>query len=93
MAQDPQSALLLIEEMGSEADKAVALRVIAAVTKDQSLFEQAQGMALAARVLGDALAPSEASLDLADAFWKINPLNAQTALRQAYEAAQRISIK
>lgn len=94
MAQeDPQSALLLIEEMGSEADKAVALRVIAALTMDQSIFKQAQGMALAARVLGDALAPSEASLDLADAFWMINPLNAQAALRQAYEVAQRISTK
>jgi hypothetical protein len=91
--ENPQSALLLVEEMGSEVDKAVALRVIAAVTKDQSLFKQAQGMALAARVQGDALAPSEASLDLADALWQINPANAQTALRQAYEAALRISMK
>jgi len=91
--EDPQAALLLVEKMSRETDKAAALRAIAAATKDQSIFEQAQGMALAARVQGDALAPSEASLNLADMFWMINPVNSQTALRQAYEAAQRISIK
>lgn len=91
--EDPQAALSLIEKMSRESDKAIALRAIATVTKEQSIFEQAQGMALAARVQGDALAPSEASLDLANALWKINFENAQAALRQAYEAAQRISIK
>ena len=88
---DPQLALALVDEMGSEADKAVALRVLA--VKDSSLFEQAQGMALAARVQGDALAPSVALTDLADAFWMINLSDAEAALRQAYEAVLRIAIK
>ena len=91
--RDPQTALGLVDKMGSEADKAAALRMVAAATDDPALFEQAQGMALAARVQGNALAPSEALLSLADAFWSINPANAQTALRQAYEAALRIAIK
>jgi hypothetical protein len=94
LAKDnPQAALELAEKMTREADKAVVLKTVAAVTKDQSLFEQAQGMALAARVQGDALAPSEASLDLANLFWQINADNAEAALRQAYEAALRISTK
>jgi tetratricopeptide (TPR) repeat protein len=91
--EDPQAALLLVEKMSRETDKAAALSVIAAVTKDQSIFEQAQGMALAARVQGDALAPSEVSLGLANLFWEVNAANARSALRQAYEAAQRILIK
>jgi hypothetical protein len=90
---DPQAALGLVELMQREADKAVALRIIAAAAKDQALFEQARGMALAARVQGDALAPSVALSNLADAFWKIEPSNAEAALRQAYEAALRIAIK
>ena len=77
--------------MGSEADKAVALRVLAA--EDPSLFGQAQGMALAARVQGDALAPSVALTDLADAFWTINLSDAESALRQAYEAVLRLAVK
>lgn len=88
---DPQLALALVDKMGSEADKAVALRVLAA--EDPSLFEQAQGMALAARVQGDALAPSVALTDLADAFWTINLSDAESALRQAYEAVLRIATK
>lgn len=88
---DPQLALALVDKMGSEADKAVALRVLAA--EDPSLFEQAQGMALAARVQGDALAPSVALTDLADAFWTINLSDAESALRQAYEAVLRIAVK
>ncbi|MEW6400540.1 MAG: hypothetical protein AB1649_02005 [Chloroflexota bacterium] len=90
---DPQAALTLIEQMTRESDKAVALREIAVVTDDQSLFEQAQGMALAARVQGDALAPSEASLDLANLFWQVNADHAEAALSQAYESALRISTK
>ncbi|RJP46705.1 MAG: hypothetical protein C4583_18485 [Anaerolineaceae bacterium] len=88
---DPQSALALVDEMSSEADKAGALRALA--TKDPSLFEQAQGMALAARVQGDALAPSVALTNLADAFWTINLSDAESALRQAYEAVLRIAVK
>ncbi len=91
--KDSQTALSLVEKMNNETDKAVALRMIAAESGDQALFERALGMALAARASGDELAPSEASLDLADSLWKISPVDAQSALRQAYEAAQRISIK
>jgi len=90
---DPESALGLVEMMSREADKAVALRAVAAATGDQSLSERAQGMALAARVRGDALAPAQASLELADALWAVNSVNAEAALRQAYEAAGRISTK
>ncbi len=90
---DPRAALSLVEKMTRESDKAIALRNIAAVTGDQSLFEQAQGMALAARVQGDVLAPSQASLDLANLLWPVNAGNAQDALRQALEAALRISTK
>ncbi len=91
--KDPQTALPLVDKMTGDVDKAAALRIIAAATGDQTLFEKAQGMALAARVSGDVLAPSEASLDLADSFWMVNPVDAQSALRQAYETAQRIPIK
>jgi tetratricopeptide (TPR) repeat protein len=90
---NPQAALELVEKMTRESDKAVVLRNIALVTNDQSTFEQAQGMALAARVQGDVLAPSRASLDLANAFWQVNADNAEAALRQAYEAALRISTR
>lgn len=90
---DPQAALGLVDLMRREADKAVALRIIAAAAKDPSLFGQAQGMALAARVQGDALAPSVALTDLADAFWTINLSDAEAALRQAYETALRIAVK
>ncbi len=70
-----------------EADKAVVLRAIAATSQDQELIERAQGMALAARVRGDSLAPTQALLDLADA------TGVETILAQAYEAAQRITTK
>jgi hypothetical protein len=69
---DPEAALALVDEMSREADKAVALQSIAAASQDQTLIEQAQGMALAARVRGDSLAPAQASLDLAQAFWLID---------------------
>jgi hypothetical protein len=91
--EDPQAALALVDKMDREADKAVALQAIAVVSGDQALIEQAQGMALAARVRGDSLAPVQASLDLAQALWKVNQTDAQAALQQAYEAAQRIAIK
>jgi hypothetical protein len=91
--KDPQTALPLVDKMTRDTDKAVALQVIAAASGDQALFERAEGMALAARVSGDELAPAEASLDLADALWKINPVDAQSSLSQAVEAAQSISTK
>jgi hypothetical protein len=91
--EDPQAALALVEKMSRESDKAAALRMLAAVSNDPSVFEQALGMALAARVQGDALAPARSSLELAKAFWSINPAEAQAALRQAVEAALRIPTK
>ena len=59
----------------------------------QELIESAMGMALAARVRGDSLAPVQASLDLAQALWTVDETDAQVALWQAYEAAERIAIK
>jgi hypothetical protein len=91
--KDPQAALALVEQMGREADKAVALQAIAVATQDQALIEQAQGMALAGRVRGDALAPAQALLDLAQALLPVDSEGAGTVLQQAYEAAQRIAIK
>jgi hypothetical protein len=79
--------------MDREADKAVALQSIAVASQDQELIERARGMALAARVRGDALAPVQASLDLAQALWIVDETHAQVALQQAYEAAERIAIK
>jgi len=90
---DPQVALALVDEMDREADKTIVLRAVAAASQDQTLFEQAQGMALAARVRGDSLAPSQALLDLADALWAVDTASAETVLAQAYEAAQRIATK
>jgi hypothetical protein len=91
--KDPQAALALVEQMTREADKAVALQAIAVATGDQVLIKQAQGMALAARVRGDALAPSQALLDLAQALQAVGVTSAEAVLQQAYEAAQRIATK
>ena len=91
--KDSQAALVLVDEMDREADKAVALQAIAIASGDQKLIEQAQGMALAARVRGDSLAPVQASLNLAQTLWTVNQTDAQAALQQAYEAAQRIAVK
>jgi hypothetical protein len=78
--------------MDREADKAEALRAIAVATGDDDLFERALGMALAARVRGDVLAPAEASLDLARDIEPINTVKSEAAFAQAYDTAQRISI-
>jgi hypothetical protein len=91
--KDPQAALSLVDEMTREADKAVALPAVAVATQDQALIEQAQGMALAARVRGDAVAPSQALLNLAQELQAIDVTGAEAVLQQAYEAAQRIAIK
>ncbi len=90
---DLQKALTLVDGLQREADKAEALRTLAVLSRDPALFERALGMALAARVRNDPLAPVQASLDLADAFLMIDPALAQQALAQAYEIAQRISVK
>jgi hypothetical protein len=76
-----------------ESDKAVVLRHIAVSTNDKAIIEQALGMALAARVRGDALAPVQASLELAQTLLEKNKTESAAAFRQAYEAAQRIAIK
>jgi hypothetical protein len=90
---DPQSALGIVEAMDREADKAEALRAIAVAVGDQPTFERALGLALAARVRGDALAPAEASLNLAKAFSPLDETRAEAAFVQAYDVAQRISTK
>ena len=87
---DRQTALSLVDEMSNDSDKAVALRVIAAATGDQTIFQRALGMALAARVSGDVLSPVTASLDLAEAFIRSNPIDAVAAFKQAYQTAQLI---
>jgi hypothetical protein len=50
-------------------------------------------MALAARVRGDALAPAEASLDLARSFAATDPAKAEAAFNQALDTAGRIPTK
>jgi hypothetical protein len=92
-SSDPQRALELVDRLQREVDKAAALRAIALATRDPAIFERALNMALAARVRNDALAPAQASLDLARAFMEIDPALAQRALAQALEIAQRISTK
>lgn len=89
---DPQSALAVVDAMNREADKAEALRAIAVAIGDDPTFERALGMALAARVRGDTLAPAEASLALAQVFYPIDKAKAEAAFSQAYDTAQRISI-
>jgi hypothetical protein len=92
-AQNPEQALLLLDLMEREADKAPVLSAAAAASGRVDLFERALGMALAARVRGNALSPVQTSLDLALHFMDSQPARADTALNQALEAAQRISIK
>lgn len=90
---DPQAALALVDQVTREADRAQALNAIAAQTRDPAIFDRALGMALAARVRGDALSPAQTSLDLAQAFLPIDPAKAQAAFEQAYQAALSIAIK
>jgi len=90
---DQEASLDLVDEMDREVDKAVVLQAISVLSEDQELIGLAQGMALAARVRGDSLAPVQASLDLAQALWTVSGTDAQAAMQQSYEAAQRIAIK
>jgi hypothetical protein len=90
---DPQAALALVDKMDREVDKAEALRAIAAATGDADTFNQALAMALAARLSGDALAPAQASLALAQAFQAVDKSEAEAAFAQAYDVAQHISVK
>lgn len=88
---DPTSAEQVLELLKREADKAQVLKALAEVTGDPEIFERALGMAQAARVRNDALAPVKATLDL----FQIapTPALAQSALERAFEITQRISIK
>jgi hypothetical protein len=88
---DPQAALQVIETLTREADKATVLQAIAATTGTPEDFESALGMALAARVSGNPLAPVYASIDLADAF-SATPEFFDRAMQQAFETAQIINI-
>jgi hypothetical protein len=91
--QDAEAALALVDKMDREADKADALRAIAAATDDSDTFNKALAMALAARASGDPLAPAEASLALAQTFQAIDKSQAEVAFAQAYEVAQTIMVK
>ncbi len=90
---NPAAALQLVDQLQREADRAVVLRRLAAQTRDQSIFQRALGMAMAARVRGDGLAPAMASLDLARDFLTLNIAWSQLALEQTYQITERISIK
>ena len=90
---DPAAALALAEQIRSETERAEAFRRLAVQTGDPAIFERALGLALAARVRGDALAPARASLALAQAMLPVDPALAAKAFQQAYEAALAISIK
>jgi hypothetical protein len=89
---DPQSTFQVVEALNRESDKAVVLNAIAAATGRPEDFERALGMALAARVRGDPLSPVQASLDLAGNH-VANPNQFETAMVQAYEAAEKINVK
>ncbi|GAB4545987.1 MAG: hypothetical protein Kow0063_40220 [Anaerolineae bacterium] len=90
---DPQSAQAVVDMMDREVDKADALRAIAVATGDDALFERALGMALAARVRGDALSPVQASLDLGQDYMPVNVARAEAAFDQAYQIASGISTR
>lgn len=91
--RQPETALALIEKLEREVDKAEILTAVAHASGDQAIFERALGMALAARVRGDALAPVEASLALARGFGSGDSAKAEAAFNQAFDTALRISIK
>ncbi len=90
---NPAAALQLVDQIQREADRAVVLRALATQTGDSSIFKRALGMAMAARVRGDGLAPAMASLNLARDFLTSNLAWSQAALEQAYQITERISIK
>jgi len=85
---DQEAALVLMDEMDREADKAVVLQALAVASGDQELIERAQGMALAARVRGDSLAPVQASLDLAQAIWTVETICHAEEPRSGDEASR-----
>jgi hypothetical protein len=88
---DPQNAAQVLDVLDREIDKANLLRAIAAATGQPEDFERALGMALAARVRGDALSPVQTSLALATTFATATE-QFEAAISQAYDAAQKINI-
>lgn len=91
--QNNEAALSLIDLMDREADKAKALKALAVSSGDSQIFERALSMALAARVRGDNLAPSLASLKLGMEIFDNNPELAKDAFTQAFDIAWRMLIK
>jgi hypothetical protein len=91
--ENVQAALPLVDLMDREADKAQALRSLAVVSGDQNIFERALSMAEAARVRGDNLAPSLASLFLGLDLLDSQSDWAELAFTQAYDIAWRMIIK
>ncbi len=90
---DLQAALPLVDLMDREADKAQALRMLATVSGDRDIFERAFSMAEAARVRGDNLAPSLASLSLGLELMNTIPNLAELAFDQAFDIAWKMIIK
>ena len=87
------AALALVERLDRQSDKSLVLAALAA-RGDPATFERALGLALAARVPGDPLAPAEASLKL----WQSvkaggSGMDATRALVQALDVAQKIVVK
>jgi hypothetical protein len=93
-ATDPETASEILESMDREVDKARVLTALAVSSQDEAVFERALGMALAARVSGDVLAPYRASIHLAQGMQMAGrPEQALAAYQQALEIASRIPIK
>ena len=101
-ASDPATAESILESMDREVDKARVLTALAASSQngqqvpgsEEETFQRALSMALAARVSGDALAPFQASLNLAGTCQTAGRTDqALAALTQALEIADRIAIK
>lgn len=90
-ARDRNAALQIVERLSAEADKAAILTALVGREVDPALFDRALGMALAARVSGDPLAPAEASLALARQVKDAGQV--KRALEQALSAAQQINVK
>ncbi|MCX7671415.1 MAG: hypothetical protein N2439_15265, partial [Anaerolineae bacterium] len=90
-ARERHAALQIVERLAAEADKAAILTALAGRAGDPALFERALGMALAARVSGDPLAPAEASLALARQVKDAGQV--KRALEQALSATQQINVK
>jgi hypothetical protein len=93
-ATDPLTASEILEAMDREVDKARVLAALAVSSPDEEVFERALGMALAARVSGDVLAPYRATIQLAEGMQAAGrPEQALAAYQQALEIASRITIK